>query len=87
MRIITTMLLLGGLTGCAALWGGSYFVPEKNGKGIVIQYDTALTSSIMMQKIATKHCNNYNKKIEIIDSRMPGIMLGIIEEKYACIDK
>ena len=60
---------------------------EQSKEGITIQYETALTSSAMIQKMAITHCNNFDKTAEVINAKMPGLLLGIIEEKYACVEK
>ena len=74
------------IAGCVAVWGGSYNIKEENEAGITIQYDTALNSSAMMQRMAKTHCEKFNKKAEVVNAKMPGLMLGIIEEKYACVE-
>jgi hypothetical protein len=86
-RVSIYVLLLTLLAGCAAAWGGSYNIKEKSETGITIQYDTALNSSPMMQKMARTHCEKFNKATEVVSAKMPGLLLGIIEEKYACIEK
>ena len=37
--------------------------------------------------MAITHCNNFDKTAEVINAKMPGLLLGIIEEKYACVEK
>ena len=86
-RIFLYISILSILTGCAAVWGGSYKIKEENEFGVTFQYDSALNSSAMMQKMAMKHCEKSNKKAEIQSARMPGLLLGIIEEKYSCVEK
>ena len=75
------------INGCVAVWGDSYKVKEKNENEIIFQYDSGINSSGMMQKMASEHCQRFGKEAEIVDAGMPGILLGIIEEKYACIEK
>jgi hypothetical protein len=86
-RMSLCIMLLPILTGCVAAWGGAHKVKEQNESGITIQYDSALTSSAMIQKMAINHCDSLGKTAEIIDAKMPGLLLGIIEENYACVQK
>lgn len=85
-KLVVCFLMAATLTGCVAVWGSSYKIKEENESGITFQYDTALNSSAMMQKMASMHCEKYGKKADVIDAKMPGLLLGIIEEKYACVE-
>jgi len=73
------------LSGCAAVWGGAHSVVEQNPNGIAIQYDPAFTSTIRAQVLAKEHCKQFGKIPEPLSAEMPGILLGIVEERYACV--
>lgn len=85
--IIIALALALTCSGCVAVWGQSYKITVQDSNNITIRYDTALTSSPSIQKIAKTHCNQFNKSIEILYSKMPGFLLGIIEESYSCVTK
>jgi hypothetical protein len=73
------------LSGCVAVWGAAHKVINADEKGITIQYDPTVTSSIRAQVIARDHCKSMGKLSEPVSSEMPGILLGIIEEVYSCV--
>lgn len=73
------------ISGCVAAWGSAHKVKFADENTFVIQYDTALTSSVRTARLATEHCAKYDRKPVAVDAGMPGIMLGIIEETYDCI--
>ena len=81
------LLTIGLLTvsGCVAVWQGAHKVKFADENTFVIQYDSALTSSVRTAKLATEHCAKYDRKAVAVDAGMPGIMLGIIEETYDCV--
>jgi hypothetical protein len=85
-KLVVCFSMVATIAGCVAVWGSSYKIIEKNDSGITFQYDTALNSSAMMQKMASIHCEKFDKKAEVLDAKMPGLLLGIIEEKYACVE-
>lgn len=81
------LLSIGLLTvsGCVAVWQGAHKVKFADENTFVIQYDSALTSSVRTARLATEHCAKYDRKAVAVDAGMPGIMLGIIEETYDCV--
>jgi len=87
MRPKISVFLVAGLalTGCVAAWGDSKEIKRADEAGLVIQYDSALFSSAGAAKIAGDHCAGYGKQAEIQDVQMPGLLVGIIQETYACI--
>ena len=82
------ILLTAGMlatSGCVATWGAAHKVKFADENTFVVQYDTALTSSVRTARLATEHCAKYDRKAVAVDAGMPGILLGIIEETYDCI--
>ena len=73
------------LTGCVAIWGEAHKVVSEDASGIKIQYDRGLTSSARTTAIARNHCKKFGKVAESVSAEMPGLLLGIIEEEYACV--
>ena len=73
------------LVGCAVVWGGAHKIVSADDNGIKIQYDTSLTSSVRTAAIAREHCKKLGKVAEPISAEMPGLLIGIVEEKYDCI--
>lgn len=73
------------LSGCVAVWGGSYKITSADESGMTVQYDKALASSAKMAALARAHCKQFGKIAEPDDARMPGALLGIIEERYSCV--
>ena len=51
----------------------------------MIQYDSALTSSVRTARLASEHCAKYDREAAPVDAGMPGVLLGIIEETYDCV--
>ena len=82
--IIVNTLIVAFLSGCAAVWGGAHSVKRADENYFVVQYDKALTSSVRTKKLAREHCGKYGKKAVEDDAKMPGLLLGIIEETYKC---
>jgi hypothetical protein len=74
------------LSGCVAVWGQAHNVVSADESGITIQYDRSLTSTARTQVLAREHCKKFGKSAEPASAEMPGILLGIIEERYLCID-
>jgi hypothetical protein len=85
LKVIFAITALLALCGCVAVWGEAHKVMEANSEGIRIQYDKAMTSSVRTTAIAREHCKKYGKVAEPLDSRMPGMLFGIIEESFSCI--
>jgi len=73
------------LSGCVAIWGAAHKVVSADENSINIQYDKTLTSSARASALAREHCKKFGKLSEPIEAKMPGILFGIIEESYACI--
>lgn len=73
-------------SGCVAVWGQAHNVVSANDKEFKIQYDKGLTSSARAAALAREHCNKFSKSAEPVGAEMPGILFGIIEETYACVD-
>lgn len=73
------------LTGCVTVWGEAHKVISEDANGIKIQYDSGLTSSARTSAIARNHCKKFGKVAEPMSAEMPGLLLGIIEETYACV--
>lgn len=73
------------VTGCAAVWGAGHKVVSSDESGIKIQFDRSLSSSARMAALAREHCKKFGKVAEPMDGAMPGLLLGIIEETYACV--
>jgi len=71
--------------GCVAIWGGAHNVVHSDESSITIQYDNMATSSVRAGILARQHCNKYGKEAEPVSAEMPGLLIGIIEEKYICI--
>lgn len=78
------ILIVFFVSGCAVVWGGAHSIKRADENRFVIQYDTALTSSVRARRLAEEHCGKYGKKAIGDDAQMPGILLGIIEESYKC---
>jgi hypothetical protein len=87
MRTLSIVILSSiVLSGCAAGWGAAHDVKFADENKFVIQYDRALTSSVRTQALAAEHCAKYNRVPKAVDAKMPGILLGIIEETYDCVE-
>lgn len=84
-KILILPVLL--LSGCVAAWGGAHNIVHSDQNSITIQYDSMVTSSVRASILARQHCNKTGKVAEPVSAEMPGLLLGIIEEKYNCIDK
>lgn len=84
----TSLLLFAPvlLTGCVAVWGEAHKVVSADSNGIKIQYDTALTSSARTAMLARVHCKKFGKTSEPVEAEMPGLLIGIMEESYECIE-
>ena len=82
---VLVALLAVAISGCAAVWGGAHNIVSANDNGIVIQYDTALTSSVRTAALAREHCKKMGKTAEPTSAEMPGLLLGIVEETYTCV--
>jgi hypothetical protein len=85
MKRLSFLFLFVFLTGCAATWGGSYNIVEKDKSSITIRYDTALVSANWVKKKANKHCGKYDKTAKLETSKMPGVMVGILEDRFLCV--
>lgn len=84
----TTCLVVAAmipLSGCVAVWGAAHKVVSADENGIKIQYDPFSTSSVRATVLAKEHCKKFSKIAEPVNSEMPGVLLGIIEETYACV--
>ena len=87
MRLIAFLALCTlSLSGCVAAWGGAHKVKFADENTFVVQYDTALTSSVRTEALANKHCEQYGRVAKPVDAKMPGILLGIVEETYDCVE-
>lgn len=78
-------LVTVSISGCVALWGKSYNEAKSDANGISLQYDHSLSSTSEMTAIANQHCQKYGKTAKLDSSKMPGVMVGIIEESYSCV--
>ncbi|WP_152548732.1 hypothetical protein [Kozakia baliensis] len=58
---LTLVTIAFSLSGCAAVWGGSYNIESQNSKKVVIDYDAGLTNSVRLQSVADNICEKYNK--------------------------
>ena len=85
MRTLLVIIAVS-LSGCVAAWGAAHKVKFADENTFVVQYDTALTSAVRTQSLATKHCAQYGRVAKAVDSKMPGVLLGIIEETYDCVE-
>ena len=74
------------LVGCAAVWGAAHKVVRADENSISIQYDPMFTSTVRATVLAKEHCKKYGKIAEPVKSEMPGVLLGIIEETYECME-
>lgn len=87
MRTLRNVILSSiVLSGCAAGWGAAHKVKFADENTFVVRYDTALASSVRTQALASEHCAKYNRVPKAADAKMPGILLGIIEETYDCVE-
>ncbi|MES3022479.1 MAG: hypothetical protein V4857_12945 [Pseudomonadota bacterium] len=73
------------VSGCVTVWGEAHKVKSEDENGIKIQYDSSLTSSARTSAMARNHCKKFGKTAEPMSAKMPGLLLGIIEETYACV--
>jgi hypothetical protein len=73
------------ISGCAVGWGAAHKVKFADENTFVVQYDSALTSSVRTQRLAEDHCQKYGRSAKAVDAGMPGILFGIIEETYDCV--
>ena len=86
MKKLYFILPILAISGCAvASWGAAHKVKFADENTFVVQYDTALTSSVRTQRLAEEHCQKYGRTAKAMDARMPGISFGIIEETYDCV--
>jgi len=76
-----------GSSGCVAVWGSAHQITRADSDQFVVRYDPSLTSSVRTQALATAHCKEFGKVAVPKDSGMPGVLLGIIEETFACVPK
>lgn len=79
------LLVATFLTGCVAVWGQAHKVTKADETGFTVQYDKALTSTARTSRLAKEHCAKHGLVAESVDAKMPGMLLGIIEESYACV--
>jgi hypothetical protein len=77
--------LVFSLPGCVAAWGDSKKVTRADESAFIIQYDNALYSSAGAKMMADQHCAKYARSAQIQDVGMPGMLVGIIQETYACV--
>lgn len=84
--IIISGLCVASLSGCVAAWGSAHKVKFADENTFVVQYDTALTSSVRTQALATEHCAKYGRIPKAVDAKMPGVLFGIVEETYDCVE-
>ena len=84
--IIISGLCVAGLSGCVAVWGSAHKVKFADENTFVVQYDTSLTSSVRTQALATEHCAKYGRIPKAVDAKMPGVLFGIVEETYDCVE-
>jgi len=82
--VIINALVVALVSACAAAWGGAHDIKRADENHFIIQYDPLLTSSVRTRKLAEEHCDKYGKKAVGVDARMPGILVGIIEESFKC---
>jgi hypothetical protein len=85
IMVVTSLTLV--LQGCVAVWGQAHNVTQADETGFTVQYDKALTSTARTSKLAKEHCEKYGLVAEPVDAKMPGLLLGIIEERYNCVKK
>lgn len=70
------------LTGCVAVWGGSYKIDSRSEDHISIHYDTTFIDMKDIQLVADKHCANYNKNAVVEKkSKSPW---GLSTATFAC---
>ena len=87
MRLTSVVLSCSfALSGCVAAWGAAHNVMFADENTFVVQYDTGLTSSVRTQALASEHCAQYNRTAKAVDAKMPGVLFGIVEETYDCVD-
>lgn len=79
LEIVAIPLLLSG---CVAVWGGSYQIESQTPEAIIVQYDTNFIDESDVQKLASEHCQTVHKTalLQAHDTNM----WNISTEKFLC---
>lgn len=85
MKKIYVALLLLPLSGCVAVWGGSYDIKSQDEQGIKIQYDVNFTDLVKVEALAAAHCAEQGKNAALQSDKRS--MWGISTASFACTAK
>ena len=82
MKIPSLILSIILLSGCAAVWGGSYNIAVSNSRSVVIEYDRVIANMPAILNAAQAECDKYGKDA-VLDA-VSGGNLGIRVNTYRC---
>ncbi|PKU25115.1 hypothetical protein [Telmatospirillum siberiense] len=85
--VINPIIVSFALSGCVAVWGGSYNVESEDANGGAIRYDHVVISARAVQVKAGEICAKY-QKIAVIQVERGSVILpgGSVDEiTFACV--
>lgn len=82
-RATVTVCTAALLSGCVAVWGGSYKIDSSDSKRVTIDYDTGLTNAAKLRSVAVKECQKYNPNNDAVVETDAG--RGIHTVSFRCV--